>query len=184
MLRHSKRAAEAGVSLVEIAISLVIMALAIAAGMPSISQWIQNTRIRTAAEGIKSGLQRARAEAVRQAANVEFILDNPGVVAGTGWDVRVVRTDTIVESKPSGEGSSTVQLTTTPSGATTVTFSALGRPTTNADGSAALTQVDADVPTTILSAADSRDLRITISSGGQIRMCDPNVSTTGDPRKC
>lgn len=65
-----------------------------------------------------------------------------------------------------------------------VTFNALGRIGANADASAAFTQVDLDVPTTVLPAATSRELRVAVSSGGRIRMCDPAVTDTADTRIC
>lgn len=183
---HRCRQCQHGATLVEIAVGLAIVALLAALGLPSLADWIQNTQIRTAAESIQNGLQLARGEAVRRNANVQFVLTAPGTTGGTGWTVSLVSTGEVVQSKPAGEGSRKVVLTATPAGATTITFNGLGRtptaPPNNADGSAFLTQIDADVPT--LASADSRELRILISTGGQIRLCDPNVTSATDPRKC
>jgi type IV fimbrial biogenesis protein FimT len=52
----------------------------------------------------------------------------------------------------------------------------------NADGSSLLTQIDID--SAVMAAANSRDMRILIGTGGQIRMCDPNVAEATDPRAC
>jgi type IV fimbrial biogenesis protein FimT len=167
-------------SLIELAIGLVILGILIAAGAPSFMAWIQNTQIRTTAESLQNGLQVARNEAVRRNARVEFILGG-----GTTWTVMTVgAAPESVQSRSGSEGSVNVILTETPGGATTVTFNGFGRVDANADGSAPLTRIDLDVPTSVIPAADSRDLSITIGGGGQIRMCDPNVSATGDPRKC
>lgn len=173
-----------GFTLIELAIAIVIIAVTVMFGIPGITEWIQNSQVRTAAESAKNGLQYARMEAVRGNTPVEFILLNPGTTGGTGWNVRVVRTNSNVQSKPNGEGSAKAVVNATPAAATTVTFSGLGRRlTANADGSAVLTQIDID--STTLAAAKSRELRITISPGGEIRMCDPDTSiATGDPRKC
>lgn len=186
MLRVSLPTLARGVTLIEIAIGLAIIAIMMMFGLPSMTDWLQNTQIRTAAEAIQNGLQSARAEAVKRNTNVEFILSNPGATGGTGWSIRLVNSGTVIQSKPDGEGSTSGILTVTPAGATTVTFNGFGRmpttPATNDDGSAFMTQIDVD--SAALSAADSRNLRIAISSGGQIRMCDPNVSDTTDPRSC
>lgn len=183
---NSNRKSQYGISLIEVAIVMTVIAITMAYGLPSFSTWTQNTQLRTVAESVHSGLQIARSEAVRRNARVEFKLsDNVGAAGATGWTVRLVGGATI-ESKPDGESSANVTITETPSGADRVTFEGTGRrllsPTTNADGSAFLSSVTVD--STTLAAADSRELQVVIGAGGQIRMCDPNVSTTGDPRKC
>lgn len=175
-----------GVTLIEIAIGLVIIALTITFGLPGMAEWLQNAQIRNAAEAVKNGLQVARAEAVRRNTHVEFTLTNPGNTAGTGWRVRIVGTGAVFQSKPDGEGSASVVLTAVPGGSNTVTFNGFGRtpttPANNDDGSAFMTQIDVDSAT--LAAADSREMRILVSSGGQIRMCDPNVAAATDSRSC
>lgn len=169
-----------GVTLIEMIIAIAIVAIAIVAGIPSFKAWIQNTQIRTAAESLQNGLQIARNEAVRRNMNVEFRLGTD-----SGWSVVTVRTGETVQERSAGEGSVNVDLTPTPAAATIVTFDGLGRVRSlNNDGSVPLTQLDLDVPGSILPAEDSRELRIQITSGGQVRMCDPNVLEAGDPRKC
>jgi type IV fimbrial biogenesis protein FimT len=66
--------------------------------------------------------------------------------------------------------------------ATTVTFSALGSVINpNADGSSPIAKIDFTNPRLAVSAA--RPLRVVITTGGSIRMCDPAVTGT-DPRAC
>lgn len=167
-----------GVTLIELLIGMVIMAIVLAAGLPEFRVWIQNTQIRTATEAMQNGLQLARTEAVRRNERVRFVLGS-----GTSWTVST-DSGTALQSRPSSDGSVNVTVTVTPVGATTVTFNSLGRVVPNADGSASVTQLVLDVPTSIISASQSRDLRVTITSGGQIRTCDPSVTTSGDPRTC
>lgn len=177
---------QSGASMVEIAISLVIIALIISMGAPSMAELIQNSRIRTAAESILSGLQAARSEAVRRNANIQFALSNTGASGGTGWTITLVNGNQQLQSAPSGEGTANIVVTSSPNGATTATFTGVGRTPINglnSDGSPVLTQIDID--TTALPASISRELRITISAGGQVRLCDPNVSPgSTDPRAC
>lgn len=170
------RSFQHGMTLIELMITLTILGILVVAAMPSYSQWIQNSQIRTASDAILNGLQLTRAEAVRRNAAVAFAFGS-----GTAWTITTVSDNTAVQSRPAGEGSKNVTSTVTPNGATTVTFNGLGRVTA---ASATITQIDLDVPTSILAAVDSRDLRILIDAGGQLRLCDPNVSDTGDPRKC
>lgn len=164
-----------GFSLIELMVVLAIIAITMALGMQGIEDWMQSARTRTAAEGVKNGLQAARTEAIRSNAAVAFTLMSPGVAGGTGWTITTVRTDNIVESKPDGEGSGQAMLTTTPDDATTVTFTGLGRrATTNRDASPVLTSI----------GINNGALLVTISAGGEIRMCDPAVTASGDPTAC
>lgn len=166
-----------GVTLIELMIGIAIMAILLTIGLPSFNVWMQNAQIRTATEAIQNGLQLARAEAVRRNEPVSFILGT-----GTSWTVSTVAAPgTAIQSRASSDGSVNVTVTVTPVGATTATFNALGRLTNPAT---APTQIDLDVPTSIIPASQSRELRINITSGGQIRSCDPIFTASDDPRKC
>ena len=171
--------AQRGVTLTEMLIGIAILGILIAAGLPSYTAWIQNTQIRTAAESVLNGMQLARNEAVRRNLNVQLVL-----AAQSSWTISVPSTAEQIQARDFSAGSKTVTVTKTPGAATTITFSALGRVVTNADASASITQLDFDVPTTVLSAAESRDLRIVIGAGGNVRMCDPNVIVVTDTRYC
>jgi type IV fimbrial biogenesis protein FimT len=178
----SRRSLE-GLSLIEMLVVVAIVAILASAGIPSFNEWIQNTQIRTAAESIASGLQTARAEAIRRSTPIEFTLTGNGGVGETGWQIVERNTGAILQSAPASEGSRNATLTTTPGDARTVTFSSLGRVAdSNSDATPVLNQIDID--NTNLDSSISRDLRIGITVGGSIRMCDPAVYTTGDPRKC
>lgn len=158
-------------------IGLVVLGILLMVGLPSYSAWIQNTQIRTAAESILNGMQLTRVEAVRSNTNVQLVFG-----AASSWTVSVPG-GAQIQTRTRDEGSQNVTVAMTPAGATTITFNALGRVVANADASASITRVDVDMPVAILSAAESRDLRITVSAGGNIRMCDPNV-VAPDPRSC
>jgi len=178
-------AAQQGVTLTEMLIGIAILGILIAVGLPSYTAWIQNTQIRTAAESVLNGMQLARNEAVRRNLNVQLVLG-----AQSSWTVSVPNpppptpAPEVIQTRDLSAGSKTVTVTKTPGAATTITFSALGRVVANADATPSITQLDFDVPTTILSAAESRDLRIVIGAGGNVRMCDPNVIVVTDTRYC
>lgn len=171
-----------GFTLIELMIAITILGLLLAMAMPSYAIWIQNTRIRSAAESFVNGLQLARNEAVRRNANVEF------VAAGgdSAWSVQcVVITPgcpdiNAIQSRSAGEGSSST-VTVTPSNGNTIQFDSFGRMSSPVPGVGST--VSFDIDNTVLSASDSRNLRITIDTGGNIRMCDPNVSAP-DTRHC
>lgn len=178
---------QAGASLIETIIAIVVLAILVAMGVPSFTEWLNNAQIRTAAESVLSGLQTARNEAVRRNANVQFTLLGPTTIGGTGWVVSIPGTGQQIQAAAAGEGSRTAIVTPTPSDAYAVTFTGYGRTpeppaNLNADGSSLLTRIDFD--SSVLPAATSRELRIVITAGGQIRMCDPNISDATNPRAC
>jgi type IV fimbrial biogenesis protein FimT len=194
--RHRQR----GTTLVELLIGLAIIALLFALGAPGFGTWIQNTQIRTAAETIQSGLQLARGEAVRRNATVRFQLTS-GVTAGCAlsttagnWVVsqddptgacNSAASDTvaprIIQVRPTAEGSPNAVVA---AGQSTIIFNGLGRVT---PVPAANIDIDISNPTggacATSSVAGMRCLRIRISSGGQVRMCDPLLAST-DPQGC
>ncbi len=169
-----------GFTLIELMIGISILAIVLAAGLPSFSEWIHNSRIRTAAESLTHGMQKARAEAVSRNTTITFVLGN-----GAFWSI--LQGANAIESMPSAETASTVSVTSIPTppatdAPTTITFSGMGIVAPNADGTASITQIDVD--STAISSANSRDLRVVVGAGGAVRMCDPNVVSTSDPRKC
>ena len=175
------RAAQAGISLIEILITIAILGVVMAMGMPMYSTWIQNVQIRTAAESIMNGLQVAKNEAVRRNTNVQFKLDSGST---SQWRVNLSNDPDAnpLQQRSGDEGSPNATVARTPDDADTVTFSALGRVTPNADATPSITQVDVDNPL-IAVVAERRNLRIIIPAGGAFRMCDPKVAA-GDPRAC
>ena len=82
LLRHEerlllmRRAAQSGISLIEIMVAVAIIGVMFALGMPAYSTWIQNTQIRTAAEAVMNGLQTAKNEAIQRNVTVQLQLPN------------------------------------------------------------------------------------------------------------
>lgn len=177
----TSRNSQQGATLIELVIGLVIFGILFAASAQTFRAWMVNVQIRNAAEALQNGLQVARNDAIRHNINVEFRL-----TTGTGWTVvEVPLPSATVQSRAAEEGSPNVTVTVTPPGATRLTFNSLGRVVTptNADGSVPITQLDIDVPSSVLAAADVKKLRI-LTANSQIRMCDPKVSDVNDPRHC
>jgi len=178
-----------GVSLIEIMIGLVIVALLFAFGLPSFATFMQNTHVRSAAEAMQNGLSLAKAEAVRRNTYVQFVLGT-----GSSWTVRctnvvadsdsdgVAECPDNIQARSPSEGSSNAAVSTTPTTATTVEFNGYGRTT-------AASVFDITNPTAGTCVADGgrvRCLRVTVSAAGQIRMCDPalTISRPSDPQAC
>ncbi len=170
-------AAQRGFTLVELMISLVVLGVLTALGAPSFFEWIQNSQTRTATEAVLNGIQVARSEAIQRNARVRIVFVPPS----TGWTVSVDADNTVIQTRSGAEGTSNAVLTPTPAAGTTLTFAALGSVTTNTDASAPITQIDM----TNSKFAGARALRVVVTGGGSIRMCDPSVSlSVTDPRRC
>jgi len=160
-----------GFSLIELMITIAIAAILITLAAPSFKILLANAQIRTGAQALSDGLSLARVEAIRRNERVIFTMGTE-----TAWTVSIESDSSIVQTRPYEEGSKAATVTVTPSAATKVTFNGLGRVVGNTDASTSITQIDVDVPTTLISATDSKNLRITITSGGAVRLCDPNTA--------
>lgn len=172
-----RRRAQQGITLIEIAIALLLLALLSTLAVPAFQGWVQNSQIRNAADGIVNGLQLARAEALRRNTPVELQLGTD-----SGWTILAAASGEQIQSRSSTEGSSGAGVTILPAAADRVTFNGMGWITGNNDGSASITQIDVKSKT-MDGEEGIRALRVLVSSGGSMRMCDPAV-VAGDPRAC
>lgn len=198
--------AQSGYSLVELIVGLAILAMLISFGIPEYSKFIANARIRATSEGIATGLNLARAEAVKRNARVEMVLtDDLPVEAqvnivipatgGANWIVRewVPSTNSFnfIEGKLGAEGSGREEASVTvASSSADATYD--GRVAFTGFGSMAIGQpvsFQFTYPAAGLCApaGPMRCLNINVSPGGQIRICDPAVNPVtnpGDTRAC
>jgi type IV fimbrial biogenesis protein FimT len=182
-----------GFNLIEVMVTLTVLAVLISLGAPGFSAWLQSQRVRASAEAITNGLQVARGEAIRQNLAVTLGLEPPT----TAWTACLATVSPCDSTTPSGsfiqnksaqEGSGDAKVAATPAGATLVTFSPLGNVVSNPDGSASLKQVDVFYSDPTLCSANGgtmRCLRVVVSPAGSIRMCDPTPTIVApDPRTC
>jgi type IV fimbrial biogenesis protein FimT len=199
-------------SIIELMVGIAIVAILFSLAAPSFSTWIQGTHIRTAAESIQNGLMLARAEAVRRNTMVSFNLVSSltsacvylpaATPSETNW---VVSQDDptgacdsaipdpadlnppaprIIQKRAGAEGSKNALVSTLQA---QFTFNGLGRVTPVPAGN-----VDIDVTNPIGGACAAastpgpmRCLRIVVSPGGQVRMCDPVfVFSATNPQGC
>jgi type IV fimbrial biogenesis protein FimT len=185
-----------GFSLVELLVGMAILGVLLAIAMPAFSNWLRNARVRTAAESVQNGLQLARAEAVRRNTTIRFQLvdttddscamstagpnwvvsfDNPvGACATPPSDTVAPR---IIQLRSGAEGSAD---TTLAADQPALLFNSLGRTTGNV-------RIDVGSATGEPCLADGgpiRCLRIMVSLGGQIRMCDPALAASDAQGGC
>jgi type IV fimbrial biogenesis protein FimT len=188
MINFKQTYKQAGFSLVEMMIVVAVIGITAAFAMPSYRTWIQNTRIRVTAESIQNGLQKAKTEALRHNARVRFTLNNDASwVVGCVTPVADLNGDGLadcpasIESSAASEASGDITVNTD-SGNTILTFTNFG---TRDPALAAneFNQISIDMNTSAMSAADSRNLDVRIGVGGNVKMCDPEV-TAPDLRAC
>lgn len=170
--RTRKPASAAGLTLIELMIGITILALLLLLGLPGYATWIQSSKIRTASESVQSGLQLARAEAVRRNTQVSFAL------TGNDWSVDVVNPVQNIQRRSGTDGTAGAVIAATQN---VVAFNALGRVTPAATVTLSVTNPGGG--TCQAAGGAMRCLNVTVLAGGQIRMCDPALPAT-NPQSC
>ena len=192
-----------GFTLIELMITLVMLAVLLGLGIPSFGNWVANSRVRTTADSIQNALRLAQTEAIRLNRQAVFGLTNTSptaanvaagitpVAAGAYW---FVQTLPLVTGDPAQfiQGGtfakqSGVTMTMAPVGSL-ICFNSTGRQVSNAaTGLGTATCAAPTVATTptainLAKTGADRNLRVQIYLGGQIRLCDPakNISTQPD----
>lgn len=182
-----------GFTLVELMVVISIIALILVMGVPSFQTFLQNRQIRNTAESIASGMQKARAEAVKSNSNHEFQIN---VAAGT-WAIYQLAggspplTRTPVEQFDFGQRWPNAVINNTdvnPAGTNTVTFDGVGRLQTDNNTALATPPIPSANPFTAitvngrLTAANIYPMTVQAGVRG-IRTCLPHLPAT-DPKGC
>jgi type IV fimbrial biogenesis protein FimT len=186
-----------GFTMIEMAVTMTIFAILVALGVPSMTTWIRNNKVRTVTDALQNGLRLAQAESLRRSRQVVFALTNsttpnaiplPAAVNGTSWAIWTVPSMTgeqpqFVQSGVLSNVNAAVTITTT---AAAVCFNSMGRLVTNGNANVAAITGGADTcvqPTgtpavqifNITTPGADRPLQVNLSLGGQVHMCVPNV---------
>lgn len=186
---------QSGVTLVELLLAITVISILFALAAPNLQTWIQSSQIRTAGESIVSGLQLTRATAVNRNTTTQFVLcgtDSTWNILATsapanatscgaaiaGWE--------LVQSHSGQEGTPNAVVATNlaPPAPYTVSYSGLGRVTPIP---AVNINFDISNPTggTCKAAGGVIScMRIVVSAGGQIRLCNPLFSQSTNPQGC
>jgi len=198
------RSWERGFSLIEVVIAIAIIALLMVMGLPSLGLFLDNQKIRSTTEALYALLQQARTEAAKRNTPVEFVMFNDAIdltdftfinsvtpaAGGANWAVRVpnpaaVGTYELVTTRSGAEGSGgTAPIVSVTGGAATITFNGFGG-TNGLAGTATFqfTRANPANPDLLCKTAGGaiRCLNITVTTGGQVRVCDPAVDPAFDP---
>jgi type IV fimbrial biogenesis protein FimT len=191
---HESVEAPAGFSLIELMIVLSVLGILFAVGMPAFGRLLHNIEIRSSAEGLRAGIQKARTEAVTRNALVRISFSN--VSGRPAWTLGCVRSTLRCPATISsysanadtqirwGSARSNDQIALSqalapgnrlPSG---VTFNALGG-APGVESSADAMRIDV----THLVNERARRLVLMITAAGAVRLCDPSAES-GSVLRC
>ena len=178
-----------GFTLIELLVALAIFGFLLMLAGPMYAQFMGNSQIRNAGEGMLNGVQQAQTTAIRANTVARLVVD---LTPGTGgWRIL----ETIEGVEPAGlpnpiqvyalaDGSPNASVTTTPPGATQITFDGFGRIIANADASATISCINVDHD----SLSGLRKLRVMVSNKGigvGTKLCDPDpLKVPPDPQAC
>ena len=182
-----------GFTLVELLTVITILGIILTIGIPSLRDWIDRARVRSAVEDIQNGIRLAQAEAAKANLQVEFSLHanrpapvggifgdgalNPAASAsGIFWAVRVLPSNDLVQAGDFGSGSVEI------SGGGPLIFNGIGRVLTD------LTPPPAYLLAPQVYRAQSINNRfpmcVFVQPGGGVRWCDPSITIPGSMLAC
>jgi type IV fimbrial biogenesis protein FimT len=187
-----------GINLIEVAVTVSVLGILIAAGMPSMGDWIRSTHVRTLAETTQTGLHKARQEAMKRNKVVTFWMVSPATTtrpddtcaldaASGAWVVSLENPAGKCATAPSASVAPRIVETYGPGNSaegiavaadtSSISFNGFGQRT---GGGAWKVDISHTASTSV------RPLRVEVSPSGGIRMCDPAVRAidTTDPRAC
>lgn len=180
------RRAQRGLTLIELMVTIALLALLLGLAAPSFREWTRNAQVRTVTDALQSGARLAQAEAVRRNRQVVFFLtDDAACNASTApadngafWAIRTVPIVTgdpveVVQCGQIADVAAGVAIT----GPTAICFNSAGRQVANASPGIGSTTCTLDASGTstydVAATGSNRPLRVLVSLGGQVRLCDP-----------
>ncbi len=194
---------QGGFTLIELMVTLTLLAILLLLAVPSFTNWIRNNQIRSTAESLQNGLRAAKGKATNLNRQVVFVttsstpgLNALGASGGLNWYVQLIpRTagedfaaaDNYLEGGNFASSANGITVTSTPATAS-ICFNSVGRMVANAAPSSSTDVPACTLPTgteivfavSRTGAVDGKDrrLQVRVSTSGQIRMCDPARPTT------
>ncbi len=161
-----------GFSLIELMIVLAIIMILTLLAIPNFTTWLQNSRTRSVAESLQNGLRFAQGEAARLSRLTTF------ATSGTGWTVTYTQlaSDTLAATlQTAADGNlENVTITASPTTSAAIQFNSLGRASGASTSAGAFSALTADATYLIRNSLGTRQLKVIVSPGGKVRMCDPD----------
>lgn len=188
-----KRGRQRGATLLELMVTVTIVGIVGAIGIPQMGQWIRNSSVNSAAEILQNGLRQAEAEAIRRNLRVEFLLTNEApassniktlsaTINGKNWAIRAL--DGLVPLSDqnaayvSGFLLKDVSSDIDVEGPASVLFSGSGRVLDSKGVAVASHQVYR-----ITRTSSDKALCVFVTPGGGVKLCNPALAS-GEPFAC
>lgn len=175
-----------GFTLVELMITLVVMGVLATSVLGMATSFITNAKLRSSADEFRTGLMTAKVEAIKRNASIIFNSDSTG-----GWGIDVPSTftesGTLEHLQSKAAASSSLSVVAKDSNGAALTkfrFTGSGRP--SSDASTEVPSPPSYPVTYYFSVANKvcgsesgiTCLNVTITSGGQIKVCNPETAST------
>ena len=200
--RACRPSRQSGFSLIELMVGIAIFGVLLAVGIPALRSYSVNAKVLATGQSLFSGIQRARAEAIRLNTPVQLVLTenaaitNPNITdlssTGRNWIVRAFNRGTgtydLVDAKSGAEGGSTGSVTISATDAATnpvntIEFNGLGGTTLTSVVTFAFAPADGAC-TTASTPTEYRCINIIVTPGGRAQLCDPAATAATDSRRC
>lgn len=177
-----------GFTLVELLVTLALMAILLAMATPMLTTWTANAQVRAVAEQLGNDLRLTQSEALRRNRQTVFALTNatPALNAtatddGSRWFAQalpLMAGETLSDQHFILASANARQNKVSLTGPAVTCFNAIGRPTSNAatglgQSCTAPTSATSPVQYVVSATRGNRPLRVSVFMGGQVRLCDP-----------
>jgi type IV fimbrial biogenesis protein FimT len=194
-----------GFTLIELAITLLIVSILALMAAPAFSTWTGNAKVRSVAETLQNGLRAAQTEALRRSRQTAFVLTNSTPAANaaaissgtaTNWYIQVLPlasetvNNPVVQSGSFGNATSGVTITSSDGNSTShpvLCFNSMGRLVANATtvfGNSGCTVPTGAATYDLTNARADRTLEVQVQLGGQVRLCDKSRTIANSPDGC
>ena len=188
-----------GLTLIELMVTIGLLALLMKMAAPGFAEWVANSRVRTVSDALQNGVRTAQVEAVRRNRQVVFFLTDAATCTngdasaanGRHWQIRTVPLTAgdpvvAVQCGALADTAPGVRIT----GPRAICFNSAGRQIANAapgpgGAACALAADGAASRYDVTSITSQRPQRVLVALGGQVRQCDPGrVLGAGAPDGC